>query len=149
VRGCGLVEIVSTRTNSRYSVGKGAVSESVAEMFFRAIGWRMFRTQPPTKYISGKNRPQLIQLPSDGIADYTGYDESTLRYVACEVKQGGNGTCAAASKLRREQRAWMLGIAPECRYVCIVWGGAYPEIFEFISSGSYRRGEGLYRWEKC
>jgi hypothetical protein len=121
----------------------GTTGEKLAELWFQAHGWRMFRTQPATRVIWQKGKPIIINCGKGGIADYTGYcigySGATL-YRACEVKEA-EGESMPASRLSKDQRAWMESLPPACAYVIVVWmdGNIKAECFPFVSKGSYHR----------
>ena len=128
-------------------MNNGTVGEQVAEAWFRRNGWVMERHQPPTRVVYVRGRPTVIHEKSDGVADYTGYDYYPCGcgdvypvYRACEVKEA-TGLSMPASRLTKEQRAWMASRPLGTAFVAVVWMDGNPacEVFPFVGKGSYKR----------
>ena len=134
---------MTNRLKNRFAVKRGNAAEQAAELWFKTRGWRMFRTQPATRVVTINGKPSVIQCGTGGIADYTGYaagGSPVPVYIACEVK-AATGNRMPASRLSKEQRAWMESIPQQCRFVLIFWEDIRQcEFFQYISNGSYRRG---------
>jgi hypothetical protein len=130
----------------------GTTGEQMAKLWFKSNGWTMFRHQPPTKTIHSKGKVFVVQCKSDGVADYTGYlfinmiNGSLACYRACEVKEA-KGNSMPASRLSIEQRDWMNALPKYCAFVGVCWmdNPMTFEIFNFVYSGGYKKGSGVYR----
>jgi penicillin-binding protein-related factor A (putative recombinase) len=130
----------------------GKTGERIAEMWFKSNGWKMFRHQPETKTVYLKGRGlTTIQCRSDGVSDYTGYENVQLFngifpiYRACEVKEA-HGNSMPCSRLKEEQRDWLNAIDQRSAFVGVVWMEDVTfELFRFKYTGSYKRGEGLLK----
>lgn len=129
----------------------GKIGESLAEYYFRSIGWKLFRHQPRTVIARKGGRPFTIQCRSDGVPDFTGYEMVQVGpqllpiYRACEVKEA-HGSSMPASRVRPDQRRWLRDCNPVSAFVMVVWMDGRqptPELFRPIEKGSYKRGEGL------
>ena len=125
----------------------GTTGEALAMYWFQCHGWKMFRTQPATRVVYVKGRPIIINCGKGGIADFTGYymDGVAAHYRACEVKEVHDGHTMPASRLSKDQRAWMAALPRGTAYVCCVWMQCNPEaeVFPFVGKGTYTRGTGL------
>jgi hypothetical protein len=125
----------------------GTVGEQVAEAWFRRNGWVMERHQPPTRVVYVKGRPTVVHERSNGVADYTGYQwlDSCMvpEYRACEVKEVYGSNSMPASRLSKEQRAWMETRPQGTAFVAVVWMDGNPtcEVFPFVDKWSYKRAE--------
>ena len=130
----------------------GSIGEQLAEIWFKQNGWKMFRHQSPTRVIRKEGKLFTVPMKSDGIADYTGYCKSLTAngyrafYLACEVKEA-KGNSMPASRLEEHQRDWMNDVPKECAFVGICWmdGKLSFEVFRFVYSGGYKRGQGLWK----
>ena len=138
----------------------GTTGELIAEHYFQSIGWVMTRTQPETRTIYKHGKPFIIQLPSTGVPDYTGYEVAILSgsevpvYRACEVKESVENKmpCSRLGSNRPPTRGkgasqnwWFSQHDKRVAFVCIVWmsGIISTEIFKWKPTGSYKRGEGV------
>jgi len=128
----------------------GTLGEQLAELWFYRHKWIMFRTQPPTKVVTIKGKPTIINCDNGGIADYTGYKMVTFgflrerpHYAAVEVKEA-HGKSMPASRLNRQQRNWLAALPVGCASVAIIWvdGNPWCEMHLFVERGSYQQGEG-------
>jgi hypothetical protein len=128
----------------------GKTGETMAEYFFKKIGWKMFRHQPRTVIARSNGKPFTIQCRSDGVADFTGFENIMIGqqmipiYRACEIKEA-HGDTMPASRVRKEQRDWLIMTPFMCAYIAICWLDGQPkiELFRPIEKGSYKKGEGL------
>ena len=123
----------------------GTTGERISELFFKDIGWKMFRHQPRTKIVKIKNKLTVIYERSDGISDYTGYNTTNYNsFVACEVKEC-KGNKMFASRLDPNQRLWMKNLPEDASFVGICWidSPLSFEIFRFKNYGSYIRKYGI------
>ena len=135
----------------------GDCAEDVAVLFFQRRGWKMTRTQPPTKIIgmvkyNGRMWPMVIHCKKGGVADFTGGRPVMVAgckldaYTGCEVKHHTTDDKMPASTLNKDQRDWMIeNVAPSGRYVFILWGDGTGELHHFIEKGSYKKGDGAIR----
>lgn len=127
----------------------GKTGEKLAELSYRQLGWTMQRHQPETKVIWFKGNPKTIQCRSDGVSDYTGYEEVQIFndkfpiYRACEVKEA-SGDSMPCSRLDKAQRKWLANIDQRSSFVGVAWmeNMAF-ELFRFKPNGSYKKGEGV------
>lgn len=128
----------------------GKTGETIAEYYFKQIGWKMFRHQPRTVIATKKGKTFMLSCRSDGVPDFTGYEikeigaESVAFYHACEVKEA-HGDTMPASRVRPEQRQWLSQIPAMSAFIAVVWLDGQPvvELFKPIEKGSYKRGEGV------
>lgn len=123
----------------------GTTGERIAEIFFRDIGLKMFRHQPSTKVVKIRGKLFVVYERSDGIADYTGYDDSVYnRFVACEVKEC-KGVSMPCSRLEENQRNWLSRLPEKSAYVGVCWmtSPITFEMFRFKPRGSYKKGAGV------
>ncbi len=149
----------------------GQVGEVMAEQWFANHGWRMVRTQPPVTILGiitpaivavlRRFIPRLVafghmviaRMGKGGVADYSGFVKHTVcanlaepyeiaLYRACEVKEAA-GDSMEASRLDKDQRAFMAGLPAGCAFVGIFWKDVQKfSMHPFIERGSYRR-EGI------
>jgi hypothetical protein len=131
----------------------GTTGEALSELFFKGQGWKMSRHQPPTRVVYIKGKPSIIPCKTDGVPDYTGYEivqlfpQAMPIFRACEVKEA-DGDRMPASRLSQAQRDWMNERDQRCMFVGICWTDKNPivfELFHFVYTGSYKRGQGLLR----
>lgn len=124
----------------------GVAGETAAQFLFNKLQWKMYRHQPPTRYIVVKNRPVIVPCKTNGMPDFTGYTKCTAipLYRACEVKEA-NGKSMPASRLSTEQREFLRDLPNQSSYVCILWDDGLTEIFYFVPRGRYVKGAGVYR----
>jgi hypothetical protein len=120
----------------------GTFGEQRAEWYFASVGWKMFRTQPPTRRVWKGKLTIVNEKTGHGIADYTGYDIER-KYIACEVKEF-DGFSIPCSRLDKNQRSWMSRIPTGSAYVLGVdpWGRCY--VWDFKQKGSYDVSQCLY-----
>jgi hypothetical protein len=100
----------------------GDIGERAAEYFFRRIGWRMTRIQPPTRYVKVRGELMVIQSGKGGVSDYVGY----YMYIgvplhrACEVKATSGDTCPY-SRLSERQKKYLESLPDGCAWVLVCW----------------------------
>jgi len=142
----------------------GQVGEIAAERWFLNNGWKMVRTQPPVTILCMVTPPMITLLKrftfsprlaafghmviarmgKGGVPDYTGFafkeGLSEAHYRACEVKEA-TGNSMPASRLDKEQRAFLSYLPGGCAWVGIFWTDTQKfEMFPFVEKGSYKRG---------
>lgn len=139
---------------------RGQAGEMAAELYFKKLGWRMFRTQPPVTILAVLTGPIIqtlnrfiprlayfgsmvvARMSKGGIADYTGYIHLLGKeplYRAVEVKEA-KGDAMPASRLDKAQRAFMDALPPGCGFIGILWvdHGTF-QMCPYIKKGSYKR----------
>jgi hypothetical protein len=144
-------------------IQKGQAGEIAAEAWFRAHDWHMTRTQPPVtilgiltgRMVSALKRyiPRLshyghmavVRVGNGGVPDFTGYIEThcgipevTPVYMAVEVKECNQDTMPA-SRVSKEQRAFLAALPEGSAWVGILWGDGKFRMYSFIERGSYKR----------
>ena len=128
---------------SRRPQSNGSAGEYAASLWFKRHGWVMFRTQPATRVVWKGKVPVVINVGTGGIADYTGYyGVWPYPYRACEGKEA-HGDSMPASTLDVKQRAWMDALPAGCAWVCVLWDTGVCEGYEYVRTGSYKRGAGV------
>lgn len=124
----------------------GKIGEIAAERWFLNNGWRMVRTQPAIQILGskpGKHYGRVFtvrMVDRGGVPDYTGFRDG-FYYVACEVKEA-SGDSMPASRLDKEQRAFMASLPNMAAMVGIFWTDHQKfTMHPFIGKGSYKYGE--------
>lgn len=139
----------------------GQVGEKMAEQYFHNHGWHMTRSQPPIT-ILGMISPGMVsalkrfiprlgayghmvigRMGKGGVPDYLGFDPGSSpgypEFRACEVKCA-SGDSMPASRVSKEQRAFLGALPSQCAYVGIFWQDTQKfTMHKFISTGSYKK----------
>lgn len=125
----------------------GKAGEMAAERYFLNNGWKMIRTQPEIQILGvapGRRFGTVFtcrMIGRGGTPDYMGYDANSQKheYRACEVKEC-TGASMPASRLDREQRAFLSALPANTAWVGILWTDTQKfSIHPFIKKGSYKR----------
>lgn len=129
-------------------IQKGQVAEKAAELEFKRLGWHMYRSQPAVRIVGvekGRHYGTILKVRMEGkggIADFTGYRliDNIPVFTACEVKESSEYTMPA-SRLDKEQRAYMDALPDGSRFVGIFWPNGKFMIYNYIPKGSYKHAK--------